>query len=318
MAAIAVNATKSSFARSCDTLLPSGDSPVANASNRCAFCVSSRPLGLVGRARQGHVRTGGRAGRPAPAPRAAAERGADGGAALHPGSRDAVGELRQRRRPWRRTPRSRRGWGGCGAAAGAGVAGADRALEALRPELASRARPDRYEPADARGESRPGPADRDDDRQPGAARCGRPNDGAGRDRGAVCADPRQAGRSPDSRRGHERAACGGRSHRRDEGHRAVEGGSAARQRGAGAARGDRGRPAAHRHGRMVLLLQRLRPVVHLVDGWHLRQGRRGAQGLRGAAARQGGARESCRRSLACRERAGCRGRGRRLFPTFRT
>ena len=69
------------------------------------------------------------------------------------------------------------------------------------------------------------------------------------------------------------------------------------------ARRDRRRSAADDHDRVVHLLQRLRPALHVVDGDALREGGRGPQELRGAAARQGRGREppGCRH--AGRQRA---------------
>ena len=182
----------------------------------------------------------------------------------------------------------RRGWGCAGsAAARAALAGADRAAEALRHELAGGARTPRRREAHPGGQDRsrqPQVGGRD---QPRAARRRGADDGAGDRGGAVRAEDRAARRGAHPRRGHERPERGRDDHRRHEGDRAADRHAAAGEPRAGDARRDRRRAAAHDHDRVVQLLQRLRPALHVVDGDAVRQGGRGPQELRGAAARQG-------------------------------
>ncbi len=216
----------------------------------------------------------------------AAKRNAHGRAAIHARPGHARGELRERcRARRRRTPRAcRQSRSNRACPTDPCFPGARCPARALRRELAGCAQPPRFLAADGGGKVRSGEALSHDRRQHRAIgrRCENPRTGAGR--GAVRTDDRAAGGSAHPRRGHECAAGRRGNYRGDEGDRPVDGRAPAGQCGPGSPRRDRGRTAARDHRRVVHVLQRLRPALHLVDGGSICEGRRGAEGLRVAAA----------------------------------
>ena len=198
----------------------------------------------------------GRSSRPHTAPRRAAKRDADGGAALQPGSHDALGQLRQRVRPGR----AWWSWWTSGGQRGADAPAGPPAAVPSPPVPLSPARIARLKRFDANWQAAVAridaakltPAaktDLDGLKSTIAdnlftARRRDADDGAGDRHGAVRAEARSAGRSAHPRRGHERSARRRDDHRRHQGDRAPDGDAAAREPGAGDARRDRGRSAA--------------------------------------------------------------------------